>query len=92
MSKHRFAEMSWTAVASTIVMLIAWDAFGTRLEWLAMPLYAPGLLIARIVLPEGFHSAGFLQVSFGLNFVFIWILLLAVLKLVKVGVGARKSE
>jgi hypothetical protein len=81
MSKHRFAEMAWTAVASTILMLLAWDAFGTGMEWLAMPLYAPGFLIAGIFFPDGFHSAGFLQVAFGLNFVFIWILLLAMVKL-----------
>jgi hypothetical protein len=83
MSKHRFAELAWTAVASAILMLLTWDAFGTRLEWLAMPLYAPGLVIANLFFADGFHSAGFLQVAFGLSFVFIWILLLALVKLLQ---------
>ena len=56
-----------------------------------MPFYAPGLLIARIVFPDGFHSAGFLQVAFGLNFVFIWILLLALVKLLQ-RFSASKSQ
>ena len=64
-------------------MLLTWDAFGTRMEWLAVPFYAPGLMIANLFFADGFHSAGFLQVVFGLNFVFIWILFLALVKLLK---------
>ncbi len=57
---------------------------GTKLEWLAAPFSAPGLLIATIFYAGGIRSAQpeqYLQVAFLLNFVFIWIALLVALRL-----------
>jgi len=76
MTKRLFARLAWTGIGSPLLMLLAFEMNGTRLEWIAAPLYAPGLLIAPMISRLGGQAGNIetdLQIAFGLNFVFIWI-------------------
>jgi hypothetical protein len=87
MKKHFFARLACTGIASPLLMLLAFELNGSRLEWLAAPFYAPGLMIAPLISRLGGHAGNLemdLRIAFGLNFVFVWIMLLAVLKLLEV--------
>ncbi len=86
MKKRLFARLAWTGIASPLLMLLAFEMNGTRFDWLAAPLYAPGLMIAPMISRLGGHAGNLeidLQIAFGLNFVFIWIALILVLGLVE---------
>jgi chromate transport protein ChrA len=67
-------------------MLLAYELDGTKFSWFAAPFYAPGLLIAASVLRLARYSGNsdlYLQIAFGLNYLFIWVMLLVVLKLLE---------
>jgi chromate transport protein ChrA len=86
MKKRFFITLAWTGIASPLLMLLAYELDGTRFSWFAAPFYAPGLLVAALLLQLAGQVANtdlYLQVAFFLNFVFIWILLLAILKLLE---------
>jgi chromate transport protein ChrA len=86
MKKRFFITLAWTGIASPLLMLLAYELDGTRFSWFAAPFYAPGLLIAALFLRLAGQVSNpelFLQVAFVLNFFFIWILLLAILKLLE---------
>jgi len=86
MKKRFFITLAWTGIASPLLMLLAYELDGTRYSWFAAPFYAPGLLVAALILRLAGQLGNpelYLQVAFGLNFVFIWILLLALLKLLE---------
>ena len=86
MKKRFFITLAWTGIASPLLMLLAYELDGTRFSWFAAPFYAPGLLIAASVLRLARYSGGsdlYLQIAFGLNYLFIWVMLLVVLKLLE---------
>jgi chromate transport protein ChrA len=86
MKKSFFARLAWTGIASPLLMLLAYELDGTKFSWFAAPFYAPGLLIAAAVLRLSRYSGSsdlYLQIAFGLNFVFIWVMLLVILKLLE---------
>jgi hypothetical protein len=95
MNTRLFARLAWTGIASPLLMLLAYGMGGSKLGWLAAPLYAPGLMVAAAFVPGGVHSARadlYLQVAVVLNFVFIWILLLAVLRLFENFIHQRREH
>jgi hypothetical protein len=95
MRKRLFARLAWTGIASPLLMLLAYELDGTKLEWLALPFYAPGLVIAKTFVPGGAqpgHIPRYIQVAFGLNFVFIWIFLLVVAKLLEDYLQKRREN
>ena len=81
MKTHKVIQLIWTAMAASFLMLAAFALSTTHVAWLGAPFYAPGLLIASIFV-HGNAGLGdlseYLQVAFVLNFLFIWIFLLAV--------------
>ncbi|MDR3726419.1 MAG: hypothetical protein P4K86_05195 [Terracidiphilus sp.] len=86
MRKRFFARLAWTGIASPLLMLLAYELDQTRFSWFAAPFYAPGLLIAAPILRLAGHAGNtdlYLQIAFGLNFVFIWVMLLVILKLLE---------
>jgi hypothetical protein len=86
MNKRLFARLAWTGIASPLLMMLAYEMDGSRFSWFAVPFYAPGLLTAAVVFRMGGHAGSpesYLAVAFGLNFIFIWIMLLVILKLVE---------
>lgn len=95
MNKRHFARLACTAIAAPLLMMLAYEMDGTGFGWLALPFYAPGLLIAGLVVPAGAASGGLpvsLQVAFALNFVFIWIMLLVAVTLVQRSIMRRKEQ
>jgi hypothetical protein len=82
-TKRLFSELALTGIASVLLNLLAFEADGTKFEWLAILFYCPGLWVADKVFHMGNHSLQFLQVAIVLNFVFIWIIMLLVMKLVE---------
>jgi large-conductance mechanosensitive channel len=81
--KRLFTQLTLTAIASAILNLLAFEAGGTQFDRLALLFYRPGIWGAEKVLPGWDHSLQFLQVAMALNFVFIWIALFVVLKLIE---------
>ena len=95
MNKRLFARLAWTAIASPLLMMLAYEMNGTGFAWLAVPFYEPGLFIAGMVFPGGVHSGRaelYIQVAFGLNFVFIWIVLLVVLRLLEKFIAQGRTK
>jgi hypothetical protein len=90
--KRLIAQLATTAIASPILMLLAYEAGRSRLEWLQAPFTAPGLWVADMVFQGGDHSLLFLQTAFALNFVFIWIALLLALKLIERSINRSKLK
>jgi len=94
--KQRFIiQLIWTAIAAPLLMLGAFELDGTWMSWLAAPFSAPGLAVAGVLLQGNVHGAQaeqYLTLAFGLNFVFIWILLLALLKLLGRFIAQRKAQ
>ena len=86
MKPRFFARLAWTGIASPLLMLLAYELDGTKFSWFAAPFYAPGLLIAASVLRLARYSGNsdlYLQIAFGLNYLFIWVMLLVLLKLLE---------
>jgi hypothetical protein len=84
MNKRLFARLAWTGLASPLLMMLAHALDGTGFAWLALPLYAPGMLVANAFLPKSAHLGDpslYIQVAICLNFVFIWIMLLVLIRL-----------
>jgi len=81
MKTRKVIQLIWTAMAAAFLMLAAFALSATKVAWLGAPFYAPGLLIASICV-RGNAGLGdlseFLQVAFALNFLFVWIFLLAI--------------
>jgi len=83
MNKRLFLRLACSATACPLLMLLAYEMDGTRLEWVAAPFSAPGLWFANLLYSGGIHSGQgeqYLQVAFLLNFAFIWIALLVALR------------
>ena len=94
MNRRFFAQLATTAIGSPILMLLAFELERTNLRWLALPFSAPGLAVASVIFPQTVHgenAESFLQWAFALNFFFLWILLLAVVKLAEVYLAQRKT-
>jgi hypothetical protein len=77
-TKRLVAQLATTAIASAILNLLVFLSGDDRI---ALPFYSPGIWGAEIVLPGGDHSLQFFEIMTVLNFVFIWIILLLVVKL-----------
>ena len=94
MNRRLFARLACAGIAAPLLMLAAYRMDGTRFGWLALPFYAPGLLIAKQFVhgsPEPGQVPLYIKVAFGLNFVFIWILLLTLFTLIE-NLISRKRE
>ena len=94
--KQRFIiQLIWTAIAAPLLMLGAFELDGTGMSWLGGPFSAPGLAVAGVLLHGEFHGGQaerYLTLAFSLNFVFIWILLLALLKVLGRFIAQRKLK
>ena len=90
--KRVIAELIMTALASPLLMLLGFELDGTSWARLAAPLYAPGLMVAGFLVPlrtAGRNVETYLGLAFAVNFVFLWIVLLALLKVLQVYVGSK---
>jgi prepilin signal peptidase PulO-like enzyme (type II secretory pathway) len=83
-----------TGIASALIMFLAWRIDGTKVGWLATPLFAPGLVVGWLVVPggvHGYHPMLYIRVAIALSFVFVWIVFFVVLRLIEKFVTRRKD-
>jgi hypothetical protein len=94
MKKRLIARLAWTATASPLLMMLAYELVGTRFEALALPFSAPGLMVASAILRlagQAGNAELHIQVAFGLNFVFIWIAVLIVVEWIERFMPRKRS-
>jgi len=91
-TKRLFAQLAMTAIASSLLMMLAYEVDGTKCEWLAIPIYGPGFFAAAMVFPGGAHAEGFVRVALGMGLAFNWIILLLVVKLVEIFITRLKRK
>jgi hypothetical protein len=98
MMKRLLVKVVSTAVASWLLILVAGEMVGTKMGPLVIQLFfAPGFVVAAKVFPSAYYGnrGGHMpNVGLGLilDFVFIWVALLIVLKLLEKFIDQRREH
>jgi len=76
---RRWLILVFTGIATPLLLLLALKEEETSLGWLATLFFAPGRYIAGLFVSNPnptHHPRWYFQVSFGLDFLVLWIVLL----------------
>jgi uncharacterized membrane protein HdeD (DUF308 family) len=94
MKSIKWVRFAWTGVVAILWSLLPWATDGTRFEWLAVPFLAPGFMVAAVVFRVSLHDSGWyiLPLVGTLNFIFGWIVLFAIVKLIEKLIERKKRE
>jgi hypothetical protein len=95
MKTRRLLILTCTAIASPLILLVLLLDNGARLGWLQNLLLGPGNFVAHLFVPDAAAThppVWYYQVSFGLNFLFLWVVLLILAFLIEKLITRRKKH
>jgi len=85
----------WPWLVSALLMFVSSYSKGTGIEWIARPLFLPGLYLALLVFPQGIHSddrKAYIQLSIILGYIVNSLALMCVEMLFGRFVKRKKEE
>jgi hypothetical protein len=95
MKTRRLLILTCTGIASPLILLALLLDNGARLGWLDVLLLGPGNFVAQLFVSEGspgHRPLWFFYVSFGLNLLFLWVVLLILAFLIEKLITRRKKH
>jgi hypothetical protein len=95
MKTRRLLILTCTGIASPLILLVLLLDNGARLDWLDRLLLGPGNFVAQLFVSDttiGHRPLWFFYVAFGLNFLFLWVVLLILALLLEKLITRREKH
>jgi hypothetical protein len=87
--------MIGTGIAAPLLIFLSSYSTGTRIAWMALPFFLPGLKLATFVFPAGIHSDSkqtYIEFAMALNVAIVWVTLELIVMLFERFIIRRKGK